>query len=63
MVVSPRRIEETKNMWPHMNRARISPVTLCNKSSLAGQRLFPLASVNPVWIKTVSQDNFDSQHK
>src|SRR5512132_3653771 len=32
-------MDETKNMWPHMNKARINPEALCARSRRAGQRL------------------------
>ena len=41
------RIDDTKNMWPHMNSARISPDALCSQSSRAGQRLLRALSARP----------------
>ena len=41
------RIDETKNMCPHMNSTSSSPLALCTKSNRAGQRLLRLRSVRP----------------
>jgi hypothetical protein len=43
----PNRIDETKNMWPHMNSARTRPLALCAQSSRAGQRLLCAARLTP----------------
>jgi hypothetical protein len=41
------RMDETKNMWPHMNSPRMRPLALCAKSMRAGQRLFRARSARP----------------
>src|SRR6478752_428209 len=41
------RIDETKNMCPHMNSTSSSPLALCAKSNRAGQRLLRSRSIRP----------------
>jgi hypothetical protein len=41
------RIEDTKNMWPHMKSPRTRPVRLWVRSMRAGQRLFLGRSARP----------------
>src|SRR4030095_297819 len=41
------RMEDTKNMWPHMNRPSARPEALCARSMRAGQRLLRERSARP----------------
>src|ERR1700756_17558 len=47
MNLSLTRIDDTKNMWAHMNSATSSPEALCAQSSRAGHRLLRARSPRP----------------
>src|SRR5664279_186909 len=47
MASLPSRMDDTKNMWAHMNSTRTRPVALWITSSLAGHRLLLARSARP----------------